>query len=83
MYDYAQTEVIYITGFSHPKSEILKRIYQTAKKGTKVLIDDCGQHIQRIIYDVLAFDESQFETVNIKKIVNPCCFKQVVVLSVR
>lgn len=80
-YNFREVDAIYITGFSYPKEEILKQIYETAKESVQILIDDCSQYLQRVIYDKFELDENKFNTLDINYLDTPYCYQKVMLLS--
>lgn len=80
-YNFRDVDIIYIAGFSYPKNAILDQIYATARSNTQILVDDCSQYLQRVIYNQFKIDESQFNTIDINYLNTPYCHKKVILLS--
>ena len=80
-YDYADLDAIYLTGFLHPKSEILKSIAASAKSGTQILVESCTHHLQKLVYDDFEIDEAKFKITDAKKIVSPYHYRTVTHLT--
>lgn len=76
-YDYSDVDAIYLTGFSFPKNEVLKRVNETSNQGVMVLIENCTHQLQKLFFEDFDVNESHFRSVQMKTITHQYCYRTV------